>query len=197
MASEGHERRSKQCQEAGGSGSSRAPTAHPKKLAKRAIPIYLREESSPEDSPPRGGTPNFPGEVECLKIRAPDCHINREEVDYNKENLRNIITLQDRSCYNHGKERGTDERFWTFFYQDWYHSVLYKKTSSVFKHQWVHIDYMRNKKDIHFNGILEACDFHGITDLLQFHYNWNQEIITEFYATLFFDKKERIFMWMR
>jgi hypothetical protein len=43
-----------------------------------------------------------------LKIRAPDCHINQEEVDYNKEDLMNIITLWDRSCYNHGKERGTD-----------------------------------------------------------------------------------------
>jgi hypothetical protein len=36
----------------------------------------------------------------------------------------------------------------------------------VVKYQWVHINYIRNKKDIHFNKILEACDFHGITDLL-------------------------------
>jgi hypothetical protein len=55
---------------------------------------------------------------------------------------------------------------------------------------------MRNKKNIHFNRILEACDFHGITDLLLFHHNWNQEFITEFYVTLFFDKMKRIFMWM-
>jgi hypothetical protein len=25
---------------------------------------------------------------------------------------------------------------------------------------------MRNKKDMHFNRIIEACDLHGITDLL-------------------------------
>jgi hypothetical protein len=25
---------------------------------------------------------------------------------------------------------------------------------------------MRQKKDMHFNRVLEACDFHGITDLL-------------------------------
>jgi hypothetical protein len=55
---------------------------------------------------------------------------------------------------------------------------------------------MKNKTDMHFNRILEACEFHGITDLLLFSYNWNQEVIAEFYATLFFDKKERIFMWM-
>jgi hypothetical protein len=81
MAGEGQEQRSKHYQEAGWFGSSRAPTAHRKKLAKRSRPIYLREESSPEDSPPCGGTPKSPDELECLMNRALDCHINREEVD--------------------------------------------------------------------------------------------------------------------
>jgi hypothetical protein len=55
---------------------------------------------------------------------------------------------------------------------------------------------MRNKKDIHFNSVLEACDLHEITELLQFRHNWNQEVITEFYSTLFYGMKERVFMWM-
>jgi hypothetical protein len=55
---------------------------------------------------------------------------------------------------------------------------------------------MKRKRDMHFNMILEACEFHGITQLLSFWYNWNQEVIAEFYATLFFGKKERIFLWM-
>jgi hypothetical protein len=54
---------------------------------------------------------------------------------------------------------------------------------------------MRNKKDMYLNKIHES-DLHGTTDLLQFRHNWNQEIISEFYSTLFYDKKERIFMWM-
>jgi hypothetical protein len=74
--------------------------------------------------------------------------------------------------------------------------MIYPKSSPVVKQQHVDIEYMRKKKDIHFNRILEACDLHGITDLLQFGHNWNQEIIYEFYSTLFYDKKERIFMWM-
>jgi hypothetical protein len=66
----------------------------------------------------------------------------------------------------------------------------------VVQHQWVHIDYMIQKTDMHLKRVLEACDYHGITDLLQFCHNWNQEVITEFYSTLFFDKKERFFAWM-
>jgi hypothetical protein len=108
----------------------------------------------------------------------------------------NLVTLHTKPCYSLPKERGTDERFWTFFYQDWYQTVLYPKASPVVKYQFVHIDYMRAKKDMHFNRILEACDLHGITNLLQFRHNWNQEVIAEFYSTLFFDKKERIFMCM-
>jgi hypothetical protein len=55
---------------------------------------------------------------------------------------------------------------------------------------------MRNKKDMHFNKVLESCDLLEITELLQFRHNWNQEVICEFYSTLFYDKKERVFMWM-
>jgi hypothetical protein len=109
---------------------------------------------------------------------------NREVVNYNKVDLRNIVTPHQRVCYNSSKERGTDERFWTFFQQDWYYSALYQKTRPVVPMQWVHLDYMKGKKDIHFNRILEACEFHGISHLLSFRYNWNQEIIIEFYSTL-------------
>jgi hypothetical protein len=131
-----------------------------------------------------------------LKIRTPIVLTNQEVVNYSKEDPMNLITLRNRTCYSSPKGRGTDERLWTFFHQDWYLTVLYLKTSLVVRHQWVDIDYMRNKKDMHFNMILEACDLHGITDLLQFRHNWNREVIIEFYSTLFFDKKERIFMWM-
>jgi hypothetical protein len=117
-------------------------------------------------------------------------------VNYNKEDPMNLITLRNHPCYNSPKERGTDKRFWIFFLQDWYRSVLYQKTSPMVKQQFVHIDYMRAKKGMHFNKILEACDFHEITELLQFKHNWNQEVIAEFYSTLFYDKKERIFVWM-
>jgi hypothetical protein len=49
---------------------------------------------------------------------------------------------------------------------------------------------------MHFNTVLEAYDLHEITVLLQFRHNWNWEVIAEFYSTLFYDKKERIFIWM-
>jgi hypothetical protein len=138
-----------------------------------------------------GGVPQ-----DAFKMHSPEIHTMREIVNYNKEDPLNVVHLRGKACYNLVKERGTDERLWTFFHQDWYQTVLYPKSSPVVKQQYVDIEYMRNKNDKHFNRILGVCDLYGITDLLQFSHNWNQKIISEFYSTLFYDKKERIFMWM-
>jgi hypothetical protein len=190
-----HEQCSKHHETVSATGSSRGPSTQLKTLAKHRRPNTLCEESSPEDSPPRGGTPDSLEEYECLKIRPPVAHTNREVVNYNKMDPRNIITLCDKACYSSAKERVTNERFWTF-HQDCYHTILYRKTKPVVLAQFIHLDYMKSKKDMNFNRILEACEFHGITDLLLFHYNKNQEVIAELYSTLYFDKKEIIFMWM-
>jgi hypothetical protein len=104
--------------------------------------------------------------LECLKIHSPVIHTSKEVVNYSKEDPMNVVSIHNKPCYSLPKERGTDERFWTFFHQDWYRTVLYPKTSHVVKHQFVHIDYMRAKKDMHFNKILEACNFHEITEML-------------------------------
>jgi hypothetical protein len=78
-------------------------------------------------------------------------------VNYTKEDPMNLVTIYNKPCYIFHKERGTDERFWTFFHQDWYRTVLYLKTSPVVKHQFVHIDYMRNKKDMYPRNYISAA----------------------------------------
>jgi hypothetical protein len=192
MERQQHERQSKHHEVAGAFGSRWATAAPSKSLAKR--PRHTPQDDSP--SPPRDARPPTSDEYEALKMRSPKVHTNCEIINYNKINPNNIVTLREISCYNNFKERGTDERFWTFFQQDWYGIVLFTKNKPVVLVQWVHFDYMRNNKDATFNRILEACEFHGIANLMQFWYNWNKEVISEFYATLYFDKKERIFMWM-
>jgi hypothetical protein len=110
--------------------SSNGPFAKPKKLAKRPQPSSYQEESSPEVSPTRGGTPD---EMECLKMYSPEIHTTREIVNYNKEDPMNVVHLCNKPCYNLVKLRSTNEIFWTFFHQDWYQTVLYPKSSLVVK----------------------------------------------------------------
>jgi hypothetical protein len=147
MMHEGHERHSKHSEAAGASGSSQTPSAQPKILDKRARPRSLREYSSPKDSLPHGATPTTPDKYECLKMRLLEVHTNREVVHYKKFESTRIVEQCQIACYNKSKERGTDEHFWTFFHRDWYGNVLYQKTRHVVPMQWVHLDYMRKKKE--------------------------------------------------
>jgi hypothetical protein len=102
----GDERRSKHRQNV--SASSSGPSAKTKKLDKRPRPSSYQEESSPEVSPPRGGTPD---ETECLKMYNPEIHTTREIVNYSKEDPLNVVHLHNKDCYNFVKERGPDVRF--------------------------------------------------------------------------------------
>jgi hypothetical protein len=102
----GDERCSKHHQDVGASSSG--PCAKPKKLAKRPRPSSYQEESSPEVSPPHGGTPD---EMECLKMFSLEVHTNWEITNYSKEDPMNLIFIHNKPCYNLPKEIGTDERF--------------------------------------------------------------------------------------
>jgi hypothetical protein len=102
----GDERRSKHRQDVGASSS--CPSAKPKKLVKRPRPSSFQEESSPEVSPPCGGTPD---EIECLKMYSSKIHTTWEIVRYSKEDPLNVVHLCNNVCYNLVKERSTDERF--------------------------------------------------------------------------------------
>jgi hypothetical protein len=92
MAREGHERHTKHRQNVGGS-STHALAASNKQLAKRWRPSSLCEESSPDASPPRGGTLESPDEVECLKMRPSVIHTNRDIVNYSKEDTMTLMNL--------------------------------------------------------------------------------------------------------
>lgn len=47
-----------------------------------------------------------------------------------------------------------------------------------------------------FDEIIESCEYHGINDIMGFKYDWNEEIVSQFYSTIFFDVKRRKLVWM-
>jgi hypothetical protein len=94
MTREARERRTKHREVTDASGSSRVPSAQLKQLAKRRRPNSLREDSSPEDSPPHGATPSTPEEFECLKMRPREVFTNRAVVNYNKFESTKVVELR-------------------------------------------------------------------------------------------------------
>ncbi|KAK3118829.1 hypothetical protein QOZ80_9BG0708810 [Eleusine coracana subsp. coracana] len=55
---------------------------------------------------------------------------------------------------------------------------------------------MERKKNSVFKEIIEACEFHGIKGIMGFRYNWNQEIVSQFYSTVYFDERAKKLTWI-
>jgi hypothetical protein len=53
-------------------------------------------------------------------------------------------------------------------------------------------NHMTEQHDPIFNQVMIACESHHIKKFMSFHFDWNIEIITQFYATLFIEEAENV-----
>jgi hypothetical protein len=44
--------------------------------------------------------------------------------------------------------------------------------------------------------VIVACEHHGIKDVMELKYDWNDEVILQFYSTLYIDEKSSKLFWM-
>jgi hypothetical protein len=114
----------------------------------------------------------------------------RESVNYRKH-VHSTITMQrEITCYELEKE-AYDHHFWTFFHVDWYRSMYQSKKKHVVNMQWTDWDFIEKEKNNFpgFTKVIVACEHHGIKDVMELKYDWNDEVILLFYSTLYLDKK--------
>jgi hypothetical protein len=64
--------------------------------------------------------------------------------------------------------------------------------------QWIDWTYMEGKHDRIFDEVVAACRGKHLRDVISFQKNWNNEIIAQFFATLYVEDRgdTRIFHWM-
>jgi hypothetical protein len=96
------------------------------------------------------------------------------------------------------KELGIDYKFHTAFQQDFYESVIITKSKPATIFQWIDWTYMEAKHDVIFDEVVAACRVKHLRDVISFQKNWNNEIIAQFYATLYVEERRdtRRFHWM-
>jgi hypothetical protein len=58
----------------------------------------------------------------------------------------------------------------------------------VLEAQWVDWSHMAEQQDPIFNHVIAACQSLHTKRIMGFHYDWNIEVIAQFYATLFFEE---------
>jgi hypothetical protein len=47
-----------------------------------------------------------------------------------------------------------------------------------------------------FKDVIDMCKYHGLDKIMAFRYDWNEEVILQFYSTFFFHKNSSSITWM-
>ena len=90
------------------------------------------------------------------------------------------------------QKSAADYRFHTTFQQDFYETVIITKERPVSESQWVDWNHMANQNDPIFDQVIAACERTHIKRLMGFKFDWNKEIIAQFYATLYIEEEGNI-----
>jgi methionine aminopeptidase len=70
--------------------------------------------------------------------------------------------------------------------------VILERRRIMTEAQWVDWHHMEEEQDPIYNQVIVACESHHINKLMGVHYDWNIEVIAQFYATLFIEEVEDV-----
>ena len=142
------------------------------------------------DTPPhleefdRGYIRDYPEEV--IMRRLADTHVHPMINYAGKQKL--VEEAHENNPYEQPKDLGINYMFWNEFHSNFYAPVIFNsKKSKIIKMQYVDWEEMKNKNEPEFNRVIRACENFGLFDLMSFRYNWNEEVLAQFYATFFYD----------
>jgi hypothetical protein len=64
--------------------------------------------------------------------------------------------------------------------------------------QWIDWAFLeKHKNDSQaFTNMINMCKYHGLEKIMAFRYDWNEEVILQFYSTFFFHKNSTGITWM-
>ena len=89
-----------------------------------------------------------------------------------------VEKARDENPYEQPKDLGFDYRFWNEFHSNFYASVIFNsKKSKIVKIQYVDWEELHAKNEPEFNKVIKAYDHFGLSELMSFRYNWNEEVL--------------------
>jgi hypothetical protein len=94
------------------------------------------------------------------------------------------------------KEFDADIRFWLKFNSDWYESVILSKEHMTVDMTSINWDNLRSLNIPTVNEAIDVCHAKGITSIMAMNYDWNEEVITQFYANLHVRREAKTFHWL-
>lgn len=77
------------------------------------------------------------------------------------------------------------------FHLDFYSSVILSRSLVVVPSQWIDWQHSRDLQRSSIQSAIAACERTGAYHIMQFQHDWCNEVIAQFYATLFIEEDVR------
>ena len=92
-----------------------------------------------------------------------------------------------------------DARFWYPHQADWYESAIMTKKHVTKEMKWIDWEYLKRLaspvKEV-VDVVYDRCHEMDLVDIMSFSCNWNEEVVAQFYATLFVEEDGRTVHWL-
>jgi len=124
-----------------------------------------------------------PGIVEGFAVSAPrDC-------------FKLSVALKNQCAidiYLYKKNEGLEYRFWCDFHKDFHASMILRKSQApIVPMEYIDWKYFEEMGDLAVNEVIAKCRDFGLQEIMAFRYNWNIEIIFQFYLSYFYNASDR------
>ena len=117
-------------------------------------------------------------------------------VNYRQEVTQAEQKRKEEDIINYEKDDSIDNRFWYQFQADYYFFVLLSRDEPIVEMQWIELEYMKAKRNPSLDLVIKLCEEKGIKGFIGFRYDWNEEIIPQFFATLYYQEHHNTVYWM-
>jgi hypothetical protein len=93
------------------------------------------------------------------------------------------------------KEQQWDVRFWMNFHADWYVSMILCKSHPTTEMKSIICDYLFEIYLPVVREVEDACERMHASSIMSFNCDWNEEVVAQFYATLYVNRSTKTFHW--
>lgn len=130
------------------------------------------------------------------RYRWPAHTTHAKPIDYTK-GVRNVKILRYQNPFDHAVEPGVgDYRFHNRFQMEWYSSVIMTKKRATTEMKWIDWSHLSNLEIEIIDNVESECERKELTPIMGFQQHWNEEVVAQFYATLWIDEEDNSMNFM-
>ena len=142
-------------------------------------PVQQESSEDAEDEEEESENDDVEGGGDAPIITKPRYPFGRAPTNYFGDGMTETVKRLRRENPYAEARNAIDPRFWSTFLQDFYTTVILKKSKITHEAQYVDWEYMARKNNVVFDEVIAACEDKRIKHLIGFKHSWNKEMVKE------------------